>query len=348
MSADPPLSSSLIAGERPTLRTLAQDTGFSVATVSRALADDERIAAKTRAKVAAAAKRLGYVPDRAARRLRTGRTQVVTLLLNTEHEFLGFTHEFLAGITDALKGTGYAVNVVPDDPGTDRLEPVRAILRNALADGILFTRTEGFDARARLLMEADFPFVSHGRTEFTMPHPYVDFDNEAFARSAVERLVAKGRTRLSMILPEDRFTFAQHLRYGFVSAARAAGVEHAIVEGVTLDSTPTEIRTALIRDRAGPNPPDGYVCVGEVTAMVAMAALSDVGAVLGRDADLVAKRASPIFDNIRPRIETVFEDLRATGHAMGDLILRRMAGESPQDLSVMLQSGPVQGVAGAD
>ncbi len=323
-------------GEKPTLRSLAELTGFSVATVSRALADDPQIAVKTRATVAEAAAAAGYVPDRAARRLRTGRTQVVTLLLNTEHEFLGFTHEFLSGITEALRGTGYSVNVVPDHVGEDRLQPVRNILRNQLADGILFTRTEAFDPRARLLLEAGFPFVSHGRTEFTTPHPWVDFDNEAFARAAVQRLVAKGRKRLSLILPGDRFTFTQHLRYGFVSAAREAGVDFEIVSGVTLDSPAASIAQVLRKSRASASPPDGYVCVGEVTALVTLSALSDSGDVMGRDADVFAKRASPIFDNIRPRIDTVFEDLRQTGNLMATTLLRRMKGEAPEGLTHLL------------
>jgi len=341
MANDIPITALHGEGARPTLRTLAQATGFSVATVSRALAGDPRIAAKTRATVAAAAQRLGYIPDRAARRLRTGRTQVISLLLNTQHEFLGFTHEFLSGITEVLVGTGYSVTVVPDTPGDDRLAPVRTILRNNLADGLLFTRTEAFDPRVRLLMEADFPFVSHGRTEFTAPHPWVDFDNEAFARAAVAHLVAKGRTRISLVLPGDQFTFTQHLRYGFLSAARAAGVEHEIVAGVTLDSPTPEIAAALMRARRGPTPPDGYVCVGEVTALVALAALSDTGAVHGVDADIVAKRASPIFDNIRPCIDTVFEDLRATGRAMAEMLLKRMAGEAPEGLHRLFQPDPV-------
>ncbi|GAB5447756.1 LacI family transcriptional regulator [Gymnodinialimonas sp.] len=324
------------SGEKPTLRSLAVATGFSVATISRALADDPRIAAKTRATVAQAAEAAGYVPDRAARRLRTGRTQVVTLLLNTEHEFLGFTHEFLSGMTEALRGTGYSVNVVPDHVGEDRLEPVRNILRNHLADGILFTRTEAFDPRVRLLLEADFPFVSHGRTEFTTPHPFVDFDNEAFARTAVQRLVAKGRKRLSLILPEDRFTFTQHLRYGFLSAVREAGVEYEIVSGVTLDSSSADIAKATRESRRSKTPPDGYVCVGEVTALVTLSALADSGAVLGQDADIFAKRASPIFDNIRPRIDTVYEDLRETGHKMAEMLLRRMTGEPPEGLTHLL------------
>lgn len=323
-------------GDKPTLRSLAIATGFSVATISRALADDPRIAAKTRATVAQAALAAGYVPDRAARRLRTGRTQVVTLLLNTEHEFLGFTHEFLSGMTEALRGTGYSVNVVPDHVGEDRLAPVRNILRNHLADGILFTRTEAFDPRVRMLLEADFPFVSHGRTEFSTPHAFVDFDNEAFARTAVERLVAKGRKRLSLILPEDRYTFTQHLRYGFLSAARAAGVDFEIVAGVTLDSSAADIAQAMRDSRNSATPPDGYVCVGEVTALVTLSALSDSGAVLGRDADIFAKRASPIFDNIRPRIDSVYEDLRGTGHKMAEMLLKRMAGEPAAGLTHIL------------
>ena len=322
-----------IQGDKPTLRTLSQETGFAVATVSRALAGDPRIAATTRETVSAAATRLGYVPDRAARRLRTGRTQVISLLLNTQHEFLGFTHEFLSGITEVLAGTGYSVTVVPDSPGEDRLAPVRTILRNNLADGLLFTRTEAFDPRVRLLMEADFPFVSHGRTEFTTPHPWVDYDNEAFARQAVQHLVSKGRRRISLVLPGDQFTFTQHLRYGFLSAVREAGIDYEIVAGVTLDSPPTEIAAALMQRRSAANPPDGYVCVGEVTALLALAALTDTGTVHGVDADIVAKRASPIFDNIRPRIGTVFEDLRATGRAMAEMLLGRMSGEAPERLN---------------
>lgn len=56
---------------RPTLRTVAQEAGFAVTTVSRALAGDPRIAETTRERVSEVARRLGYVPNRAAQRLRT-------------------------------------------------------------------------------------------------------------------------------------------------------------------------------------------------------------------------------------------------------------------------------------
>lgn len=328
---------------KPTLRTVAEETGFAVTTVSRALAGDERIAESTRALVAEAAARVGYVPDRAAQRLRTGRTKVISLLLNTDHEYLGFTNEFLSGMTGALRGTGYAVTIVPDTVEDDRMGVVRNILRNRLADGVVFTRTECFDPRVRLLLEHEFPFVTHGRTDFTTPHPFVDYDNAAFARMGVERLAQKGRRHICMILPDERFTFAQHLRYGFMSAVREAGLDYSLPTGVDLDSSPDQIADAMRKVLSQDARPDGFICVGEVAALATLAALTDAGIEIGQGADVVAKRASPIFSQFRPRIETVFEDLRQTGFEAGELLLKRIDGADPQGLQVLHR--PAEGFA---
>lgn len=322
---------------KPTLKTVALETGYAVTTVSRALAGDPKIAEATRATIAQAARRLGYVPDRAAQRLRTGRTKVITLLVNPSHEYLGFTNVLLGGIVASLRGTGYSVTIVPDFIEADRVAAIRNILRNNLADGLILSRTECFDPRVRLLLELDFPFVSHGRTEFTTPHAFVDFDNEAFARIAVERLIAANRRRLMIVLPESRFTFAQHLRFGFVSAVRQAGIEQVIPDEVTLDTPPEDIARALTRRLRAPDRPDGIVCVGEVMALAATAAVHDAGLVPGRDVDLVIKQASPVFDLMRPRYESVFEDVMETGVAIGELLLRRIAGEPAETLQRIIR-----------
>lgn len=320
---------------RATLRTVAQATGLAVTTVSRALANDPRIAAQTRALVAEAARALGYVPDRAAQRLRTGRTKVVQLLLSLDHEFLSFTHDLLGGLAEALQGTGYSVTLFPDVVHADRISAVRQIVENRLGDGVIFNRTEPFDPRVRYLSEQGFPFVSHGRTEFTTPHPWVDFDNEAFARAAVERLAQKGRGRLLMILPPHGQTFSQHLRYGLIAACRARGLQWEMPEDVTLDTPATEIAAWLRRRLAAPDAPDGLVCVGEVAAIATLSAAADLGLVPGRQLDVVAKRASAIFDLLRPSVDSVFEDLWAAGRAMGETLLRSMAGEPADALHVL-------------
>ncbi|WP_299908203.1 LacI family transcriptional regulator [uncultured Paracoccus sp.] len=318
---------------------MAGETGLAVTTVSRALSNDPRIAATTRALVAETAERLGYVPDRAAQRLRTGRTKVIQVLLNLDHEFLSFTHELLGGLSEALAGTGYSVTLFPDILERDRLTAVRQIVEGRLGDGIIFNRTEPFDTRVRYLTEQGFPFVCHGRTEFSVPHPSVDYDNEAFARIAIQRLLAHGRTRPLMILPPARYTFSQHLRWGAVAAARDAGITIELPDEITLD-TPQDQAADWMRQRlARSDRPDGVICVGEVAALITMAACADNGLQIGRDIDVVAKRASGVFDLLRPRIDALTEDLRETGRAMGDILLRSLAGEDPTGLQVLLPPG---------
>ena len=63
---------------KPTLKTIADLTGLAVTTVSRALAGAPQIALETRERVRAVASDIGYQPDRAALRLRTGRTNVIS------------------------------------------------------------------------------------------------------------------------------------------------------------------------------------------------------------------------------------------------------------------------------
>lgn len=321
--------------QRATLRTVAEATGLAITTVSRALANDPRIAAQTRALVADAARSQGYVPDRAAQRLRTGRTKVVQLLLSLDHEYLGFTHDLLGGLTDALQGTGYSVTLFPDVMHADRMTALRQIVENRLGDGIVLNRTEPFDPRVRYLTEQGFPFVSHGRTEFSTAHPWVDYDNEDFARAAVARLAEKGRSRILMILPEARYTFAQHLRYGLVSACRDRGLRWETPDAVSLSTPATEIAAFLRKRLAEADAPDGVICVGEVAAIACLSAVADLRLEPGRHLDIVAKRASAIFDLLRPVVDTVFEDLWEAGRAMGRTLLRSMQGEAADALHVL-------------
>ena len=154
-------------------RTLAALTGYAVTTVSRALANDPRIAQSTRDAVARAAAEIGYIPDRAAQRLRTGRTQVISLVLDPHSEILGFSGSMIAGIAEGLRGTRYHISITQHALEEDPMRPILHIVRNQLADGIIFSRTRPQDERVKFLLAHDFPFVTHGRTEIAAAHPVV-------------------------------------------------------------------------------------------------------------------------------------------------------------------------------
>lgn len=303
---------------RPTLRTLAAETGFAVATVSRALANDPKIAESTRSTVAEAARRLGYVPDRAAQRLRTGRTKVISLILDPHHEILGFTNELMAGLMGAMHATGYHLTVFPQTPGEDTLAPIQHVVRNNLADAVIFSRTREDDHRARFLLERGFPFTCHGRTHLATPHPFVDFDNEAFAYAATTRLADLGARRICLISPPRHYTFAGHLQTGVRRAAAERGLSVEIPGHLSIDSPPEAVSDwAESLDAV----PEGFVFPGEVAFLAVAAGLRRRGLLRGRDYNAVVKVSSSLLSLIDPETDRIFEDIREAGRLLGETVL---------------------------
>ena len=325
---------------KPTLRTVAAMTGFAVTTVSRALANDPRIAQTTRETVARVAAEIGYIPDRAAQRLRTGRTQVVGLVLDPHSEILGFSGSMIAGIAEGLRGTRYHISIMPYALEEDPLRPILHIIRNQLADGIIFARTRPEDERVRLLLAHDFPFVTHGRTEIGTPHPWFDYDNHAFALLAVRHLAARGRRRLCIIPPARAYTFARYLTEGFQRGIAETGAAYDIPTAIDLNSPPDRVNRYFASRLTGPDAPDGIICPGEIAAIAINAAIADAGLTLGREVDLVAKQTSQVFDLFRPRMAAIYEDIHEAGSEMARLLLRRIAGEPAAALTMLQPARP--------
>ena len=67
--------------QRPTIKTIAQETGLSIATVSKALKHSPQVRPETRAIVVAAAERVGYELNMHGVQLRTGKTYQVAAIM---------------------------------------------------------------------------------------------------------------------------------------------------------------------------------------------------------------------------------------------------------------------------
>ena len=327
---------------RPTLRTLAEATGLGVTTVSRALKGGSEIALATRERVRAAADELGYVPNAAGQRLRTGRTGTLALVLSPHPEVSGFGPSMIAGLTEALRTSGQELVVVPDFDPDDELAAVRSVLDARRADGLVLSRIRPQDARVRLLLERGVPFVTHGRTELASVHASHDLDNAVLARLAVERLVARGRRRLLLIPPARGFTYRAHMEVGFERAVQRSGAETASSPdaGLDLDTPLDRLRAAVAAACVGPDAPDGIVCGGDGATLAALAGVADAGFRPGTDVDVVGKQTSPALDHVVPAIDTLHEDLESAGRALGAHLLALLGGTDPADLRTLATPAP--------
>lgn len=298
---------------KPTLKTIAQISGLAVPTISRALNDAPDIGQQTKALVRQIAQEVGYVPNRAGVRLRTGRTNVIALVMSTEQDVMSHTARLISALATGLRDTPYHLNITTYAPDQDPMIPIRYIVETGSADALVMNRIEPDDPRVHYLMARRFPFVTHGRSNLAAQHPYYDFDNQAFGRIAVEQLVARGRRHILLIAPPAAQTYAQQMIAGVQVAADALGAKVALAQNVTSDSP----RDAIMADVAGllrQMPQIDAVIVGSTSAaMAAVAAIEAQGARLGAQIDLFAKEPAPFLKLFRAEILTVAEQVGTAG-----------------------------------
>lgn len=298
---------------RPTLRTISELSGFAVPTVSRALKDAPDIGADTKAKVRKIAAEIGYVPDRAGVRLKTGKTNVISLVLSTDHDMMNHTARLISSIAGALRNTPYHMIVTPYFPNEDPLKPVRYIVETGSADAVILNQTEPQDPRVAYLMERQFPFATHGRTDWSDQHPFFDFDNDEYGRIGVRKLAERGRKRILLIAPPPQQFYAKLMIDGAYQEAAKLDVTCKRLETATSDDGNKAIRAAVFQELTDHPDTDAILCASPPAAMGSVAALESFGLTLGQNIDVFAKEAVRFLTLFRSGILAVREDVAKAG-----------------------------------
>lgn len=309
------------ADGKPTLKTIAQMSGLAVPTVSRALNDAPDIGSDTKKLVRRIADEIGYVPNRAGVRLRTGRTNVIALVMSTEHDMMNHTARLISSVAGALRDTRYHLNVTPYFPNEDPMKPVRYLVETGSADGIILNQTEPEDARVKYLMQRGFPFATHGRTNWADSHPYFDYDNGAFGELAIDQLHARGRKSVAVVAPPLNQNYAQNMVGGLRRGAARNGQSLLIIPDVTSDSASPEVVAAVGRALAT-KPVDAIVTASTSSAMATVSAIESAGLQVGREIDVFAKEAIPFLKLFRADILTMAEQVGTAGDFLARAVLQ--------------------------
>ncbi len=325
------------AGGRPTLKTIASLTNLGVSTVSRALKDAPDISKQTKQLVRDVAEEIGYIPNRAGVGLRTGKTNVITLVLSLDDEIMGLTAHLVRGISSTLSSTPYHLTVTPYRRGNDPLESIRYVAETRSADGIILSRTEPQDVRVQYLHKRNIPFSTHGRTELDIHHAYHDYDNEALVVKAIERLVNKQRKRIALLAPPDSLTFHKHAMTGY----RKALEKHSLSEYRMLDFN---IEDSLDRIEQGAyelfshkDRPDAVISLSGGSTIALCSGIEKAGLTIGKEVDIVAKQSVNILPRFRKNIEIFFEDINLAGRELAQQVVDSIDGKDPATLHSLVQ-----------
>ncbi|KJL48504.1 Ribose operon repressor [Microbacterium hydrocarbonoxydans] len=318
---------------RPTIEEVAAAAGVSRSTVSRVVNGSTAVSPEALAAVQRAIADMNYVPNRAARSLASRQTHAIALVVPEDTtRFFGdpFFAAIVAGITGALGASDYLLNllIASDDPG----DKVSAFMRNGGVDGALIVSHHTSDAFIERIADA-VPVVYGGRPVRPRDGDYVvDVDNVAAARVATRRLIAIGRTRVATISGPLTMVASNDRVQGYRDALADAGLTPFAEEaGDYSEASGAEaVRRILAVGR-----PDAIFVASDLMARGAMTALRAAGIRVPDDVAIVGFDDSAVALTTDPPLTTIRQPMYAQGEAMAGVLLSRLAGESPERITIL-------------
>ncbi len=310
-------------GRGATLEQVASAAGVSRATVSRVVNGNPRVAAEVRRAVERAVERLGYVPNPAARSLVTRRTQSIGLVIGEPAGRL-FADPFFARL---LRGIGSALSardlqlVLLMPQSADEENRAERYLGAGHVDGALLASLHGDDPLPGRLARRGMPVVVGGRPPRTSDVSYVDVDNVAGARTAVEHLLETGRRTIATITGPTDMAVGIDRRTGYRQALEAAGHELDPLLERSGDFT-QEGGAEAMREILERRPDvDAVFAASDLMAAGAVQVLRAAARSIPEDVALVGYDDSPIATTTDPPLTSVRQPIEEMGAEMVRLLL---------------------------
>jgi len=324
---------------RATLKSIAEATGFSVTTVSRALGGHGDVNEETRHIIEREAVRQGYTPNLQARLLQGQRSQIIGLIMpDTGPRFTDpFFSELLNGVGSRAAESGFDILLSASNHKTSEVEVYQHMVAGRRVDGLVLARTHHNDQRIHYLLTTEMPFVVFGRTDSQHDYVYIDVDGVAGQRSLTEHFIALGHRRIAYIAPPQNLMFARYRMQGFREAMAAHDL--AIVPEYVVECHLSENagHRAAVRLLDLPEPPTAIMAGDDAIAFGVMGAVQERGLGVGADVAVGGFDDVPFAAHVIPGLTTIHHPIYEIGQQLTDLLLKMIDGHELNEKAVLVK-----------
>jgi DNA-binding LacI/PurR family transcriptional regulator len=315
-----------------TLKDIAERTGLSSATVSRALGavPSPYVSEDTRQRVRAVAAELGYRPNLNARNLATRRSNILALLTD---DWFGAYHGLYGQAIPALAAArGYTA--VPESVEAAKVAGQGSPLLHWPVAGVI-----AIDVRAEALRELEaenLPVVQVAAVCRPTGADQVQLDLQAATEQAIRHLLTRGPRVAYLVAPEFA-GFGDRRAVAYEQVMRAAGLVpvtiplHVTERGSFRRAAQDSVRAWVARHGS----PDGIFCNNDEMAVGCCRGLRDLGLRVPDDVAVVGCDGLEEAEFHNPALTTIVHPFAEVCTAALDFITARIAQpDLPQQVAV--------------
>lgn len=218
----------VVLNNKVTIKDVARRAGVSPSTVSRVIADHPRISPNTKERVRMIMAELGYYPNAIARSLVNQTSSSIGVIRSrlTQGDFTNpFFPAVIQGISSVAHKHGLHLVLSTSSSFTQEDEECLNLLRQRRVDGVILLASHRRDKLIPRLAAEGFPFVLIGRHEGPEAINWVNNDNFADAKSAVEYLLGKGHRHIACLDGDPRYVVSVDRLRGYRAALEEQGIQ---------------------------------------------------------------------------------------------------------------------------
>jgi len=209
-----------------TLRDVSEASGVSEMTVSRVLRNRGDVSDATRAKVLAATKTLGYVPNKIAGALASQRVNLVAVIIPSLSNMV--FPEVMTGISDVLDDTSLQPVVGVTNYHPEREEKVLYEMLSWRPSGIIIAGLEHSDTSNAMLRSAGIPVVEIMDVDGEPVDAAVGISHRRAGREMAAEIVQAGYKRIGFLGTKMPLDHRARKRFeGFTEVLAKSGLEVA-------------------------------------------------------------------------------------------------------------------------
>lgn len=295
------------------LKDVAKKAGVSVATVSYVLNDSGSVSKRVRNKVLAAVRALGYMPNRAAQAMRTGRTKTLGLVLP---DLLNPLFPEMAQVFENIaRELGYSIFLVDTKHSVEiEKQGIDSLIQQGVDGIIWFPKTQENTVQD---LSAHVPIVVLDRElpGFDVVRP----DHEEGGRLQSEHLLARGHQKVGLLSGPLSVDNMRLRRDAFIEAFRNRGKITWELEN------PFSIEiTKINKKQLGKGKPTAIVAGNDMIAVGVIKTLNELDIAVPEQVSVIG------FDNISwcnvvtPTLTTIRMQLKEIATEAVSLLLRRI------------------------
>lgn len=319
---------------RVTIKDVARAAGVSPATVSQTYSGRRSVSATTRARVLAAAEALDYSADPHARSMRTGRSEMIGLVLRPRFAAAGApatseTFNRLAGsmATECLR-RGIGLVHVPDPT-----QPSHAAVP---MDGCIVAHPYANDPTIDFLSARGVPIVCADPDPERPGFPWtVGVDYSAGMQQVFASLKAIAGEHVWLLPGAEDNAWNREARRTFAQWRGDAKVRAKVLplsEGLSAQESEERV-AGLIADHG---PPDALVFSVSTMSTSVLRALATAGLQVPRDVRVAALTDSTFSRTAYPALTALDLNHEGLASAAVNLLMRRLAGGEPPSTPVLI------------